>query len=311
MIEQSSSAAEHDPDASGRHPAGSPTVAGGTGEPAPAWNPEQGPVGGADRAAPAGGDAARGGDAGLAVLGIDVLGVADLDGDRAGWPGPDGEPGSDRPGWPGPGGQGALRGPDAHTGEADRRRPAGGRRVRLVTVGVLALAAITVLALVGPTTWQVLSERGTTLSQPDRVAGLTRNTGTEAAQAAEYLKEAMLAEVDVKDPVAAVYTDQAGRSVFFFGGTASTWSPGRQLDAVFAGVTDRDGGVAQLAGYDPGPLGGVLRCGTTPTGDDGQRMTVCGWSDHGSVAVALFADRSPADAAVLLRDMRAHIQHRA
>jgi hypothetical protein len=52
-----------------------------------------------------------------------------------------------------------------------------------------------------------------------------------------------------------------------------------------------------------------MKCGTTKS-DDGN-LTVCGWSDHGSLALAMFTNRTESDAATLLREIRNTTQKRS
>jgi hypothetical protein len=59
---------------------------------------------------------------------------------------------------------------------------------------------------------------------------------------------------------------------------------------------------------DAGSLGGTMQCGTTKS-DDGD-LSVCGWSDHGSVAVAMFPNRTESEAAPLLRQIRSATESR-
>ena len=51
-----------------------------------------------------------------------------------------------------------------------------------------------------------------------------------------------------------------------------------------------------------------MKCGSTPTDD--QEMPVCGWADHGSIAVALFPGRTVDESAELLVELRAELQQR-
>lgn len=191
----------------------------------------------------------------------------------------------------------------------DRPTPSRRRRVLAVLAGGAFLLFAAMLLVFGPTALHILQARGTHLRTPQSAAGLTRDDSARARQTTDYLRTAMAAGAPVEDPVGAVYTDSAG-SVIFFGGTQSAWSPDRGLRAMFDLVAGEKNGVTGVAGYDPGPLGGTLRCGTT-AGDDGQRLTVCGWADHGSLAVAMFTGRAPGPAAALMRDMRRSLEQRA
>ena len=58
-----------------------------------------------------------------------------------------------------------------------------------------------------------------------------------------------------------------------------------------------------------GDLGGTMKCGTTKS-DDGD-LAVCGWADHGSLALAMFPGRTDAEAApTLIRQIRNAAQTR-
>jgi hypothetical protein len=156
----------------------------------------------------------------------------------------------------------------------------------------------------------VLSAPHTTLTVPDTVAGLRRDTNADAAQTAEYLRDAIAANASLGGAVGAVYTDPSSqdRSVLFFGGTGSIDSPGTRLDAAFTLLDDQSGSVSGIREVAAGSLGGVLKCGTS--NGDGAPIAVCGWADDGSLAVALFPGRSLDQAAELMRQLRSAMEHR-
>ena len=52
-----------------------------------------------------------------------------------------------------------------------------------------------------------------------------------------------------------------------------------------------------------------MKCGTTKS--DGTDMPVCGWADHGSLALAMFPGRTETDSAKLLQDIRSAAQTRS
>ena len=45
-----------------------------------------------------------------------------------------------------------------------------------------------------------------------------------------------------------------------------------------------------------------MKCGTTKT--DSGPLTVCGWADHGSLALAMFNNRTESEAAKVMVDIR-------
>jgi hypothetical protein len=110
--------------------------------------------------------------------------------------------------------------------------------------------------------------------------------------------------------VGAVYADAAAptKSVFIVGGTATLRAPERDLDLAFRLLTDDSARVEDLHAVPAGELGGIMKCGTSPA-DDGP-MAICGWADHGSLAVAMFPGRTVTESAELLRGLRAVIEHR-
>jgi hypothetical protein len=196
------------------------------------------------------------------------------------------------------------------TGDEGRPGGTGTRRVRNVLLIVLALVLVAVGVIFGPTMLRVIQQRHTSVAAPDEVAGLTQDKAESATTTAEYIRDAVATAVDLDKSVGVVYKDSAGnaKSVMFVGGTARIWRPGATLTDVFKVITDDTGGVSGVRDVPAGSLGGVMRCGTTKT-DDGE-MSVCGWADNGSLAVALFLARSIDDSAQLFQQMRSAMQHR-
>lgn len=197
--------------------------------------------------------------------------------------------------------------PGAPNPAAQLRVPSRRRRIALGAALAVGVAGAAVLGTAG---WRVMEQRDTTLTPPNSVAGLTRDVSGDAAETAEYLRTALAAGVDLDGTVAAVYTDPASRdrSVLFFGGTALLLSPGRELDGVLDLLNGEAGEVRDVREVPAGELGGVMRCGsvTAPEG----AMAVCGWADHGSVAVAMFPKRPVAESANLMRTLREQTQKR-
>jgi hypothetical protein len=187
-------------------------------------------------------------------------------------------------------------------------RPARSRRLLpLIVAGALVLV-LAVGALLGNSVFRphLSGEHPATLSTPPEVAGLVLATDPFLEDAAVQMSAALTSEIDFDDVVAAFYHDPADdqRLVLLAGGTAALRDPGEALDDAFgqAGV-----GVAitSVDDVDPGPMGGTARCGATTMED--LAASVCGWADHGSVLVAIFLNRSVAEGATLLRDIRAEI----
>ena len=119
---------------------------------------------------------------------------------------------------------------------------------------------------------------------------------------------ALSADVDFDEAIGGVYSDDSPNDVLFFGGTTLFLTPGSDLDTAFGIISDEQGSVTGLEDVDPGSLGGTMKCGTTKS--DGTDMPVCGWADHGSLALAMFPGRDKAAAAELLVQIRDAAQTR-
>jgi hypothetical protein len=186
------------------------------------------------------------------------------------------------------------------------RSPSPIRRVLLIALLVVALAGVSVFGYVG---WQIVSEKDAQLATPATIGSLRLDDSEDGRSTADYLQTALSAEVDLDKAVGAVYLDSGNKNVLFFGGTTLFWTPESDLDTAFGLVSDNEGAVTGLHSVDAGSLGGTMKCGSTKT-DDGP-LTICGWADHGSLALALFNNRSEADSATLLREIRTKTQTRS
>ncbi|GLY01452.1 hypothetical protein [Actinoplanes sp. NBRC 101535] len=202
-------------------------------------------------------------------------------------------------------------GPFLLAGESDQpaetpARPSNVRTIVLAVLLVVVLAGGGMLAYVG---WQINSERHTTLSTPPQIADLVLDDSEDATATADYLRGALSAEVQLDKTVGGVYSTPEDKNVLFFGGTTLLWSPEKELDNAFSLIADDEGAVTSLKSVDPGDLGGVMKCGTTKS--DGVDMAVCGWSDHGSLALAMFPQYAEADVPPLMRQIRTATQTRS
>jgi hypothetical protein len=192
---------------------------------------------------------------------------------------------------------------DAGSPSSSARAPV--RRIVLTGLVVVAAAAVAVL---GYASWQMLSQKDATLTPPAHLGGLRIDETQDGKDTADYLRTALAAEIDLDNAVGAVYTDGSDNDVLFFGGTGLIWSPGKDLDSAFGMISDDRGAVTNLHDEPAGKLGGTMQCGTTKT--DAGAIPVCGWADHGALAVAMFPNRTEQDSAKLLLQLRDAAQSR-
>ena len=71
--------------------------------------------------------------------------------------------------------------------------------------------------------------------------------------------------------------------VLVAGASAPVTDPEKELDRFFTSMGSAQMTITDVASTDPGPLGGVAKCGNADT--SGIKLAVCGWADQGSVAM--------------------------
>ncbi|MET8151867.1 hypothetical protein ACIBSW_40015 [Actinoplanes sp. NPDC049668] len=200
--------------------------------------------------------------------------------------------------------------PFALTEPAEEQTPGPAPRSRTRTIVLSSLLAVGLAgaSVVGLAAWRIASQKDATLKVPAEVAGLRVDSSEDGRSTGDYLQTALSAEVALDEAVGAVLTDGSGKDVLFFGGTTLIWMPESDLKTAFGLISDEQGAVTGLHDVPAGPLGGTMKCGTTKS--DGADMPVCGWADHGSLALAMFPGRTEADAAALFEDIRSASQKR-
>ncbi|MCO8277180.1 hypothetical protein M1L60_42055 [Actinoplanes sp. TRM 88003] len=176
------------------------------------------------------------------------------------------------------------------------------RPVRRVLIAILLAVATAAVAMLGFTSWRIIAQRHAELEIQPSVGPLSLDYSREGASTADYLRTALAAEVELDRTYGAVYQEAPDKNVLFLAGTGLLWTPGKDLDAAMNLISDGEGAVTELKTVDPGPLDGTMKCGITKSSDGD--LTVCGWADHGSLALAMFNNRTPAEAAPLMLALR-------
>jgi hypothetical protein len=207
-----------------------------------------------------------------------------------------------------------VEAPGPLSGVPDSPATGRGKRSRrwwlAMTGSIVGLGVLATGITLGPTSYRMWTQKDATLTTPPQAAGLTLDTSEMAKSTGDDLRTVVNAGFALDKTVAAVYGDpaEAARSVLFVGGTAFLARPEEELGQLFALLDDQAGGVRDVRSVDPGTLGGVMRCGTAEGSDTA--MTICGWADYGSLALAMFPGRTTDESAALLRDLRAAVEHR-
>jgi len=187
------------------------------------------------------------------------------------------------------------------------------RRIR----GMIAFVTIVVLVLgLGLTGYfwalPVYGETHSTLVAPNDLIGLKKVTDPTVYADVGSVND-NLRTLGINSPLVIVYlaSDDPSHRVIFAGGTHTVWLfVGNHLDYLFTLMArENDLAITAVGGANPGPLGGVAKCGRARADGSGQ-LAVCGWQDHGTIALLFFANRTPQEGAILMRAMRPALQHR-
>ncbi|WP_030443056.1 hypothetical protein [Actinoplanes subtropicus] len=180
---------------------------------------------------------------------------------------------------------------------------------RILLIGLLSVAVVGA-GVLAYESYQILTQKDAKLAAPPQVGTLTLSTTDDAKSTADYLQTAIAAEITMDKTIGAVYTDTAnpGKDVLVFGGTTLFWTPENDLESAFDMIDDSQGAVTDLHDVPAGSLGGTMKCGTTKS--DSGPLTVCGWADHGSLAVAMFNNRTEDEAAKVMVVLRKAMETR-
>jgi len=193
---------------------------------------------------------------------------------------------------------------DDTTDEDQEQQPVRRSPLRRVLLSALLVVAVVGAGVLAYEAYEILTQKDAKLATPPQIGSLTLDTSEDAKSTADYLQTAVAAEINMDKTIGAVYTESAntGKDVLLFGGTNLFWTPDNDLNDAFKMIDDNEGAVTNLHAVPAGPLGGTMKCGTTKT--DSGPLTVCGWSDHGSLALAMFNNRTESEAATVMQQIR-------
>jgi hypothetical protein len=139
----------------------------------------------------------------------------------------------------------------------------------------------------------------------DGVAGLRVLTGADIDTETNKLERQIRQDQGVDEAFARVLQDPAANDqpVYLFGATKLILDPSGELDKAMRDLAN----ASNIQKFDPGALGGYLRCGSF-VGDDAKPAVACAWIDYGSIGVAVCpGGRSMDRCKSLLGDIRAAI----
>jgi hypothetical protein len=150
------------------------------------------------------------------------------------------------------------------------------------------------------------AEYPATISLPATVAGMTKVEDADLQATADETATKIKNSADADSAIAAYYAPNGDKQkiVGLVGATTRIADPATELDSAFNSALS----VTGAKEIDAGPMGGVMKCGSTSSG--GVALTVCGWADGGSLALGIFLNRSVTESGDLFRTIRGEILHR-
>ena len=109
--------------------------------------------------------------------------------------------------------------------------------------------------------------------------------------------------------VAAAYGDVRDQDLVMVAAASSlSGSAQSRFEEFTSGMTKGGMQVADFADTDPGPLGGIAKCGDT--GTSGVPMAICVWSDNGSIGMFAMLFKGKADLEKEFVTMRGEVEHK-
>jgi hypothetical protein len=150
----------------------------------------------------------------------------------------------------------------------------------------------------------------TRLVTPDTLAGRARNTAPDLQSVAENMVASMKqSQAGTTSTVAAFYGDPAKRDLLMVAGaSAPIADPGKELGDAIKGL-ENSLQVTNMASIEPGPLGGVAKCGDADAG--GVKLGVCVWADNGSLGVIGLSFKNGAQAEAEFQKIRGEVEQRS
>jgi hypothetical protein len=150
------------------------------------------------------------------------------------------------------------------------------------------------------------AEYPASLSLPEQVAGMNKVNSPQLNETANSTATKLKTRLNADHAIAGYYAPPGDptRAVGLVGVTTRIANPDAELKTAFSSTLN----VTGVQDVDPGPLGGIMRCGNTSSG--GSALTVCGWADGGSLAIGIFINRSLSESATVFRQIRGEILHR-
>jgi hypothetical protein len=149
-----------------------------------------------------------------------------------------------------------------------------------------------------------------TVTEPKTLGGRPKLTDAQYATLADQLRSGLTDVPHATATVGALYGTPAKRDIVVVVAAATPIDdPQRELDSRYLGAGIGGLKVSDITSADPGPLGGVAKCGKAD--DKNLDMAMCGWADDGSVGWIMFFFTSVKSAKAEFPKLRGQIEKKS
>jgi hypothetical protein len=184
----------------------------------------------------------------------------------------------------------------------------------LIVVGVIALLCVAGTGIVflaaKDKVKQVVEASTITVSAPATLGGREKITDPSLAGTITSLDGEMSRVPGATGSVAAVYGELQKQDVVMVAAASSlNGSAQSRYDEFTKGLASGNMQLDNLADVEPGPLGGIAKCGDTDS--SGVPMAICVWSDNGSTGMFAMMFKKKADLEKEFVTLRGEVEHKS
>ena len=228
-------------------------------------------------------------------------------------------PGAGQGGYPppgaGPGGYPPPGTPQYGMGPAPKKKSSA-LKIVLIVAGVVALLCVAGVAITfvaaKDKVEQVVDATKITVVEPETLGGRPKATAAELQGGINSLDGVMSNLPGATGSVGGIYGDLQKQDLVMVAAASSiNGSAQDRYDEITKGLNSGPGGIKidNFTDTDPGPLGGIAKCGDTTT--SGIPMAICVWSDNGSAGMFLMMFKQKPDLEKEFVAMRGEIEQKS
>ena len=194
------------------------------------------------------------------------------------------------------------------------KKKSGALKIVLIVVAVIAVLCIGGVAatffVAKDKVSEVVDAAKITVVEPETLGGRSKVTDPAMAGSVSALNSELDKVPGATGSVGALYGDPAKQDLVMVAAASSiTGSAQSKYDDFTSGMGSSGFDVSGLKDTDPGPLGGIAKCGDGKAA--GVPMAVCVWSDNGSIGMIAMLFKKATDLQQEFVAMRGQIEQKA